>query len=868
MHPHGFIRLAPFVIRCALLFCVGAGLPPQTQAMQKQENPMHVVEDETSITITTANYTIPIIRSGFRYSFVRPDGTTIAPPHADSGIAFTAPYSDTIYSAATTELVAANEIQVHLRVTSVHSDTADVYLLPSEHAVRMRVVPFLPPPPPTPTAEPTLTLTASPSATPTNTPTPTEESTMTPSATPTSTPTPTRTPTATPTPTSTRTPTPPPTATPMTAPPDKSRALGQPRATAPLTPTLEAGFVIDAQLGGIGKGYGLGDQGGASALTIHDDNFTNSAPQDFHRFITNFTVFPAQGFAQVLFWDHQKRVEIGDDISRLGVAGAQQIDGLYYFIGTMPEIYAAYKAAKIEAGYPDAQPKYAMFQPGWEAYGSLGWNTNQQNVTETVQQYLDRGYPLGWAVVGSRTWRGDPDPITAGTTRFGMWDDGSPGSTDTPRYPDPAGFRQFFRDHGLKLLIGMRINMDKENPFYSEAEQQGYFIPGHAPLIDLHNPAALDWYIRGLNLWGVDGFKEDLCCGQAIPYYDAKANPANERLMAQGAYVIVRNSAYAVPGDIIRREDTEYNGYWGPASALTSLAIAYAASGAPNYYPDIVGGTNLQKKELSEQVRRYFIRNATLAAAMPSMSFGFRPWLFDEDVDAFAKRAAEWHSRMAPYIYSAALESFRTGYPHTLTPMMIAYPDDPALYDLETAQWMLGPSLMVVGACYSSYATAGGDECTADVRLPAGVWFDADTGARFEGPTTLEAYPFPLGKIPVFVGGKGVLVEYEPSTSVLTARVYPVAAGGSQYTFTAPDGVGATTITNDNISWDPSRLRVRDITAGATLSYTLDASTGALSFPLEIGHSYRVYTERVQYVPVATTPQRFMTYIPVAGRDS
>lgn len=780
---------------------------------------MTTTEDATSITIAMPGYTLLITKKGFRYSFLRPDGTIIAPPHAQAGIAFSAPDSNTLYAAATTTLSGSGATDVSLQITTTNGDTADVVITPDEHTVRMRIVPVAPPIPPAPS------------------PTPAEPSPS---------------------------PTPGPTATPAIEPPAKDEAERPPGASAAHVAAVESGYTIEARLGAVGKGYGLGDHGSSTALDIADDNFGNGAPTDSLRFVSNFTVFPAQGFAQVLFWDGPKRVEVSETRTRLGVSGARQIDGLYYFIGGMPEIYAAYKAAKTAAGYPDHKPKYAMFEPGWEAYGALGWNTDQRSVGAILAEYLERGYRFGWAVVGSRTWRGTPDPITAGTTRFGMWDDGSPGSTDPPRYPDPAAFKQFFRDRDIKLLIGLRINMDEENPYYAEARERGYFIPGHEPLIDTHNPAALDWYINGVNLWGVDGFKEDLCCGQNITDHDAKANPANERLMQQGSYVIVRNTAYSVPGDLMRREDSEFDGYWGRAAELTGKAIAYAASGAPNYYPDIVGGTDLQEKPIGGDIRRYLVRNATIAAAMPAMSFGFAPWLLGSEVDAQARNAAEWHQRLAPYIYSAAVDSFNTGYPYTLTPLMIAYPDDPELYDLDPVQWMLGPSILAIGACYEDYATIGGDECTAPVRLPQGSWIDPDTGEQYVGPATIENYPLPLGKMPVLIGDKGVLIERNLPNADLVARVYPIATGGSQYTFTAPDGETTSTITNNNLDWDPKRLRVRDLSSNTIVDYTLDATTGALVFSITPGRNYQLFTEHRQYIAMAGGQSDADIYIPWA----
>jgi hypothetical protein len=65
-----------------------------------------------------------------------------------------------------------------------------------------------------------------------------------------------------------------------------------------------------------------------------------------------------------------------------------------------------------------------------------------------VQSVVDNGatvtvteaaYRVTWGVVGSRYWRGNPQPTSQGTTLFGMWDDGSPGSNTPPNYPDPQG---------------------------------------------------------------------------------------------------------------------------------------------------------------------------------------------------------------------------------------------------------------------------------------------------------------------------------------------------------------------------------------------------------------------------------------------
>lgn len=83
------------------------------------------------------------------------------------------------------------------------------------------------------------------------------------------------------------------------------------------------------------------------------------------------------------------------------------------------------------------------------------------------------------------------------------------------------------------------------------------------------------------------------------------------------------------------------------------------------------------------------------------MSFGNEPWqISDPELRDATLAAARWHDAYVPYIYSAAVDRWQSGYPQTATPLPIAFPDDPVTYDLDTAQghqyeWMLGPSLLV-----------------------------------------------------------------------------------------------------------------------------------------------------------------------------
>ena len=75
-------------------------------------------------------------------------------------------------------------------------------------------------------------------------------------------------------------------------------------------------------------------------------------------------------------------------------------------------------------------------------------------------------------------------------------------------------------------------------------------------------------------------------------------------------------------------------------------------------------------------------------------------WLTqDELVVEVTREAAKLHVRLQPYVYSAAVDASRTGFPYPMTPLPLAYPDDPAVYELanrdrRSYQWLIGESLL------------------------------------------------------------------------------------------------------------------------------------------------------------------------------
>lgn len=597
----------------------------------------------------------------------------------------------------------------------------------------------------------------------------------------------------------------------------------------------EAGDVA-IQFGGIAPAYGLGDYGGqytSADLTGYAvERMYNDGGTKKCRFFAPFAVFPKQGFAGVVFWPGPVSAAFAADAYRLVAHGAVQVR-FDYFVGDMPEIYAEYRAVRHAEGYPDVKPKFRFFELGWESWDALRWDTNQRTVQAILQRYLDHGYPLRWAVTGSGFW-GEGGT----TTSFGAW--------NPEKYPDPRALLAWMHAQDVDWLIGLRTNfVVADGPFTPEGLARGYYMrdpdgswmtrkSGCFPRVDCYVldgtiPEAVAWYQGLYERWGVDGIKEDTML--KLPRADVYNGPMTA-LADDGALVMARNGAYSVPGTLLRMEDMVEIDTITARMPITYLQ--YAASAAPNVYCDAVGFGGMQENPKGAT------RHAWLSALTAGMSMGAEPWTWSAEDQASLEKAIRFHAALAPYLYSAAMDSYTTGYPHTLTPLPIAFPDDAHTYDLarhETQQyaWMVGPNLLATPFLRSDYRTND----RMEIYLPAGEWLDYDTGERFTGPQTLEGFAMPADKTPCFVGGDGVLVLRGPAEQ-LSAVVYPLTPQPGEFRFVYPDGVGRTRILKANAGWDADSLRIVDSTDGAEVAFTRNAANGALRFAIEPGHDYRI----------------------------
>ncbi len=611
-----------------------------------------------------------------------------------------------------------------------------------------------------------------------------------------------------------------------------------------------------ARLGGISPAFGLADHAALGRGTKTDVTGFSSfqfraqeAPGE-RRLISNFVISPQRGIAAVNMERGRKVVRVLTNETAQGVASASAMPALYYFIGSPGEIYSAYLAARNREGFKVYPPKYEFFGVGWEAFGALGWRTDEKTVTENVERYLSLGFPIEWMVVGSGFWP-NGDPSLRATTSFGMW--------DKTRYPDPKRFISHFKNRGLKFFLGLRISFIESGPYSQEGVEKGFFLKENgkakawtlgfpkspAYLLDCDNPEAVQWYLQLCQKWldaGVDGFKEDLFGYDNANLSDGSIDLVNQALMSKGVYVMGRNGYLGSASDLHRIEDFNFdqNQDRGPLNVL-----AFAYSGFSYAYPDVTGGTFGEHRAIppaaDSKVHTYMMRKAQFSSVNPAMAVGMGPWNFSAQVERVMLQAAQLHARLHPYIFSAAMDAYETGFPVTLTPLPLAFPDDANVYGRENStvrgyEWLLGPSLLACPLYGNDYATA----THRDVYLPVGKWIDYDTGGQHVGPKLLKNFALPIGKTPLFVGGKGVLVLRDLPGATLQAVVYPISKDGTTYRFTHKDGATRSLIVNDNTGWNKDTLKVTDTMDNKAVAFTNDARTGAIRFNLIPGHSYRL----------------------------
>ncbi len=116
------------------------------------------------------------------------------------------------------------------------------------------------------------------------------------------------------------------------------------------------------------------------------------------------------------------------------------------------------------------------------------------------------------------------------------------------------------------------------------------------------------------------------------------------------------------------------------------------------------------------------------------------PWTYGDRAVENYRKYATLRYRLLPYIYSHSYHATKTGLP-LLRAMVLEFQDDPATYNLQD-QYMFGDAFLV--------APVYKPENKRTVYLPAGTWYEYETGKKITGPVTLHIEPS-LETLPLYV---------------------------------------------------------------------------------------------------------------------
>lgn len=395
---------------------------------------------------------------------------------------------------------------------------------------------------------------------------------------------------------------------------------------------------------------------------------------------------------------------------------------------------------------------------------------------------------------------------------------------DSEKFPDPKAQISGLKAAGLckKVCVWINPYIAQHGAAFREAAEKGYLLrrkngdvwqwdqwQAGMGLVDLTNPAAVQWYVGCLEKLfdvGVDALKTDF--GERIPtqdveWFDKAADPermhnyyaflynkvvyeALERRYGEGEAVLFARAATA--------GTQRFPLIWGGDSESTGPALAESIRGGLSiglcgytFWSMDIGG--FEGKPPAWLYKRWVASGLLCSHSRLHGSGSYRvPWVIDDDDESdegASRTLAKWtalKTRLMPYLYAQSIKSVRQGLPLSLRAMCIEFPGDPTAWYLDR-QFMFGESLLV--------APVFEESGEVEFYLPHGKWtafFPDAQGNELvrTGPGWFkEKHGF--GTLPLYVRENTILVlgsskavgaEYDYAAGV-EVRLYQVTEGAS-----------------------------------------------------------------------------------------
>ncbi|MCW3493489.1 alpha-xylosidase [Microbacterium sp. SSM24] len=387
---------------------------------------------------------------------------------------------------------------------------------------------------------------------------------------------------------------------------------------------------------------------------------------------------------------------------------------------------------------------------------------------------------------------------------------------DPRTFPDPDGMLARLHEKDLRVCVWINPYIGQRSPLFREAADRGFLVKradgsvwqwdlwqAGMGLVDFTNPDATAWYqghLRRLIDQGVDCFKTDF--GERIPV-DVEWADGSDPLRMHNLYTQLYNEAvHAVlveargEGDAVLFARSATAGgqtmpvHWGGDSTSTFASMAetlrgglsLAYSGFAHWSHDIGGFEGTPDAAV---FKRWTAFGLLGSHSRFHGSGSYRvPWAFDEEAVEVTRRFTHLKMHLMPYLFQAGADAAASGIP-ILRPMLLEFPDDPAVLHLDR-QYMLGGDILV--------APVFSAEGEVDFYLPDGEWTslltgETVTGGRWRREThgfdSLPLYVRPGAVLPW--GARSDRPDYDYLDG-LQLRVFPGGSGTRTITVTTPDG--------------------------------------------------------------------------------
>jgi len=392
-------------------------------------------------------------------------------------------------------------------------------------------------------------------------------------------------------------------------------------------------------------------------------------------------------------------------------------------------------------------PDSLLFKnPQYNTWIELQYNQNEKDILKYAKAIIDNGFPPGVLMIDDN-WQ----------EAYGTWE------FSGTRFQDPKSMIAQLHSMGFKVMLWVVPFVSPDTRVFRQLAHKNVFMfadkektkpaivkwwNGYSALLDLSNPAAVEWYKSKLkylvNTYGVDGFKFD--AGDA-PFYeglysfgDVSSNEQCELHARMGLDFPLNElrACWKLGGQPLaqRLRDKEHS--WTDLQTLIPDMIALGLIGYPFGCPDMIGGgefSSFTDKSVMDQ--ELIVRSAQVSALMPMMQFSVAPWrILNSENLAICKNMANLHLRLGKEILELAKISAISGEP-IVRNMEYAFPHKG--YELLVDQFMLGDKILV-----APVVEKGKRERL--VYFPEGRWLGED-GQIIKGPAKL-IIKVPLERLP------------------------------------------------------------------------------------------------------------------------